>query len=782
MSLRFDARRAWLLGAGALLAAAGSLCHAQSERGELRLRVESQAGVPLAANGTIVSESREFQQAISVDGNGQFTVSPLLFGAYQVRLQAPGFNPQQRDVQITSSVPVSVAMRLQLATVVQRVEVRPGATLLDPLAAGASIALGRAELAAMLPAQPGRGLLDLIRDQPGWIFEANGVLHPRGSEYDTQFVINGVPRTENLSPSFASPLPADIVEAAQLRTAGFPAEYGRSLGGVVDATTASTHGRGTHGELAASGGSFATANGAVRLGLGTRAQQLTMTAESYRTDRFLDPPVLDNFSNRATGASATLDEQFEVSSADQVEVDYSFSSLHAMVPNELVQAQNGQRQDRGSRQQQGSVAWQHSLSPSLLMTTAGSVLDTSVSLASNALSTPIEVSQARGFRQGWLGFNIAGHLGRNDWKAGGDTILRRVHEQLAYNITDATAFDPGTQQAFTFEDARWDTEPAAYLEDTLHLGRWNISAGLRYDAYSFVVHQSAWSPRASVSCFMPKLHLQLHGSYDHVFQLPAIENLLLASSPQVDSVESFVQRLPVQPARANYYELGFAQELRGRLLISGNVFLRRFNNYSDDDTLLNTGVSFPIADRSARISGEELSVRLTEWRHITANLSYSNQTGVAAGPITGGLLLGADQADTLISTDRFAISQDQRNTLRAQMRWALMKRLWVGAHAQYNSGLPVELDGDPDLDALRAAYGDRVVGSINFDRGRVKPWNAIDLSAGGPLLHRQDQALNLEVNVSNIANRVNVINFASLFSGTAISTPRAVEARLRYSF
>jgi hypothetical protein len=36
--------------------------------------------------------------------------------------------------------------------------------------------------------------------------EANGVLHPRGSEYQTLFVVDGIPMDENRSPAFAPDL------------------------------------------------------------------------------------------------------------------------------------------------------------------------------------------------------------------------------------------------------------------------------------------------------------------------------------------------------------------------------------------------------------------------------------------------------------------------------------------------------------------------------------------------------------------------------------------------
>jgi hypothetical protein len=36
--------------------------------------------------------------------------------------------------------------------------------------------------------------------------------------------------------------------------------------------------------------------------------------------------------------------------------------------------------------------------------------------------------------------------------------------------------------------------------------------------------------------------------------------------------------------------------------------------------------------------------------------------------------------------------------------------------------------------------------------------------------------------VANLANRLNVINFASLFSGTALGVPRSVSASLKLTF
>src|SRR6266436_6721133 len=86
------------------------------------------------------------------------------------------------------------------------------------------------------------------------------------------------------------------------------------------------------------------------------------------------------------------------------------------------------------------------------------------------------------------------------------------------------------------------------------------------------------------------------------------KTLLLANSPEFVSVAPVVLRLPVRPARSNYYEAGITKSFLGKLRLDANVFRRDFHNYSDDDVLLDTGVSFPIAFAKARIAGEELQL------------------------------------------------------------------------------------------------------------------------------------------------------------------------------
>jgi outer membrane receptor for Fe3+-dicitrate len=334
---------------------------------------------------------------------------------------------------------------------------------------------------------------------------------------------------------------------------------------------------------------------------------------------------------------------------------------------------------------------------------------------------------------------------------------------------------------FQFSDHRWDVEPAAYLQDQIHLGNWNLSAGLRFDHYGFVVHESAWSPRIGTSRYVHSMNLLVHASYDRVFQTPAVENLLLASSPQLDSLNPIVVRLPVRPGRGNYYEVGITKAVLGKLRFDANVFRRDFRNYSDDDVLLDTGVSFPIAFTRAQITGEELRLEVPRWGRFSGYLSYSNQSGIGQGPITGGLFLGSDAGNQLTDTSKFAVSQDQRNTARLRVRFQAPRRVWFAAGGEYGSGLPADTGGtDPSL--LLTQYGPAILDRVNLERGRVRPNLSVDAVAGVELYRKEHRTASFQIQALNLNNRVNVINFASLFSGTAVAPPRSVSARLQLSF
>jgi hypothetical protein len=784
-------RSAMLLG---LLAGAAVSAWGQRQTGELRLSVIDAGGLPVRAQGTLVSLSTDVHRSIRTNEQGNHAATDLPFGLYRVTLEAAPLARAELLVPIRSQVPVEKTVALKLTPVVSSVTVSASGagTLLSPRTSNAAHVGSEALLNR--PAQlPGRGLLELVARQPGWVLEAHGVLHPRGSEYDTQYVVNGIPILDNRSPAFAPAFSPEEVQSVRVITAGFPAEYGRKMGGVVEVTTNSVGRAGLHGDAMLQAGDLGTRALHAGLQYGVGATYFGVRGDAGITDRFLDPPHERNFGNRGGTGGGSGWFSRDLTPHDRLRVYAHRKQVHFLVPNELDQHLVGQRQDNTRAETITQLSWQRILSPQWVADVRGMARDVSARLWSNSLAIPIIAGQDRGFREGYVNTGVAGALGRHVLKFGGETSLLSLREEFSYRITQPSFFEDGGElefpEALHFQARRRGRDTSAYIQDTVQLGRLTLNAGIRWDRYRMLVSRHYASPRIAAAWHIPRTGTVLRASYDRVATYPAIENLLLTGSREAWSLTEETSGLPLEPARGNYWDFGFSQSLGNRLRLDGSYFRRSIRNYADDDVFLHTGISFPMSFDRAFIHGVEARLEIPRWWRISGLASYSNLTGVGYLPLTGGLFLDEDAAELLSSRTRFPISQDQRNTVQARMRLHLHRKVWTGLGFFYNSGLPVEREGEfEDEDAfvdsqeLRRRFGDSVVDQVDFARGRVKPSHGFDVSLSWQLHTAERGSLRLQSDVRNLTNRLNVVNFAGLFSGTAIGMPRTVQVRLLADF
>jgi outer membrane receptor for Fe3+-dicitrate len=407
--------------------------------------------------------------------------------------------------------------------------------------------------------------------------------------------------------------------------------------------------------------------------------------------------------------------------------------------------------------------------------------DATYTLSSNPLSTPIVASQDRGFREEYFKGSISAHHGIQEWKAGFELDFASLHERFSDVITDASQFAPGTPATFSFLGTGRDREQSGFVQDLIRLGKWTASAGVRWDHYQLLVNHNAVSPRLGLARYVPSVDLVLHASYDRVFQTPAFENILLSSSAAVVSLNPNVLRLPVKPSHGNYYEVGATKGFFGQVKLDVNYFGRFSNNVADDDQLLNTGVSFPIAFRKSVVYGAEGKLEIPRLGKLNGFVSYSYMVGSTYLPVTGGLFLGDEAANALSRTaGRIWDTQDQRHTLRTRFRYALAKRVWVAVGGEYGSGLPVAFEGTEQTAILQ--YGPQIVEQVNFSRNRVKPSWSIDASAGVAVWKHDNVDMRVQADVGNLTDRLNVIDFAGLFSGNAVAPPRSFAIRFETAF
>ncbi len=618
----------------------------------------------------LVSEANDYRNTLITDDAGSLIAKRLPFGLYRIKIDQPGFAEVSTPVEVRSAIPITYSIKLSLASVTTSIVVNDTSTLIDPHRADSSNEIGDETIQTRATSLPGRSLQDLVNSQPGWLYEGNAVLHPRGSEYQTQFVVDGVPLTDNRSPGFAPEIEADDVNSMNVYTAGIPAEFGRKMGGVIEVNTLKDTKQGLHGQAVLDGGSFDTAGAFAQVQDVWKGNTLGASASGSMTSHYLNPVVPENYTNNGTTGDFAVNYERDLTPSDRIGAIVRHSLSRFQIPNEQVQQAAGQRQDGDNFETMGIISYQHIFSSNSLGAVRGMVRDGSNDLDSNPESTPVIAFVHNNFREIYFNGSISIHHGRHEFKAGVESDSMFLHENFSDIITDPDQFDDGTPPTFAFTGNRPDLEQSAYVQDLIRLGNWTVSAGLRWDHYQLLVNQNAVSPRISVARYFPSAGLVLHASYDRIFQTPDSGNILLSSSAQVVSLNPEVFRLPVEPSHGNYFEIGGTKSIFEHLRFDANYYRRYVNNYADDDQILSTAVSFPIAFDKAIIYGAEAKLEIPKWGRWSGYASYSYMVGNAWLPVTGGLFLGDDANDALNDLNgHFPDSQDQRNTVRVRMRY-----------------------------------------------------------------------------------------------------------------
>jgi hypothetical protein len=422
------------------LLAGGEAAHAQSGIGELRLSVTDPSGLGLRVPVELTGEANEYQQIYSTDESGNVAMKHLPFGVYSIYIERAGFAPFADAVEIRSNLPVEFTAKLTLEPSSTTITVNDESTLLDPSRPGTINRIGADTIQDRVSSLPGRSIVDLVNSQPGWLFEGNAVLHPRGSEYGTQFVVDGVPLMDNRSPGFGVEIEGDDVQSLSIYTAGFPAEFGRKMSGVVEVETARDTRDRLHGKFVVYGGSYASLGGYSPTQYAWGKNSVTVSADGAMTDRYMNPPVVQNVTNTGTAGNFSAQYERDLTDKDRINLQVRHGLSHFQVPNEQVQQLAGQQQFRGISETMGIACFQHIFSNNVLADARFMARDYSTALNSNPQSTPIVPFQQRGFREVYAKGTVSIHQERNEWRTGVEVDATHLHEAFSYFITDPSQF------------------------------------------------------------------------------------------------------------------------------------------------------------------------------------------------------------------------------------------------------------------------------------------------------------------------------------------------------
>jgi hypothetical protein len=312
-----------------------STLQAQSNSGSISGTVtDPSAAVLPGATVTIENPVSGYLRTTQTDSSGRYQFSNLPFNPYHLSARATGFAPVAQDVDVRSTIPLSVGISLKVSGASTTVTVESGADLLenDPTF-HTDVDRG---LFQKLPLESQSSSLSSLvtLSSPGVAADSNGLFHGLGDHASNSFSVDGQPITDQQSKVFSNQLPSNSIQSLEVISGAPPAEYGGKTSLVIVATTRSGQGlTKPTGDIAASYGAFGSATGSVDFGYGGKNWGNFFEADGLNTGRFLDPPEFVVFHAKGNEQNIFDRVDYQFTQADSIHLNLNYSRSWFQTPN-----------------------------------------------------------------------------------------------------------------------------------------------------------------------------------------------------------------------------------------------------------------------------------------------------------------------------------------------------------------------------------------------------------------------------------------------------------------
>ena len=689
-----------------------------------------------AVEVTIKSPVSGFTRTATTDAAGKYVFGNLPPNSYHLAIQAQGFQPMERDVDVRSAVPITVDLTLALAGATSTVDVVGHAEDLLERDPSAHTDIDQS-LIAKLPLDSSAGLNQVITlASPGVVSDSNGFFHPVGDHAQTQFSIDNQPVTDQQSRLYSNQISPDAVQSMEIITGVAPAEYGDKSSLVVHIVTKSGLDQPKPtGSVAFEYGSFRTPTIDVNVGGGSHAVGNFVSLSGARTDRFLDAPELQAIHDSGHKVSLfdRLDAHTNATGTLHLNVQAARSTFE--VPNTLDNAAVGQAQHQDINTFNVAPGYSQVIGLKTLFTANAFVRQDHLTYTPSPdpfADQPGSVSQDRKLTNVGLKADVAYNIGdHHNVKVGGTLSATKLDEHFTIGFTDPSFNSPcldssGTPSEntalrtvaqcrggltvnpsfnaellsfdltrrgspFTYNQAATIRQQAAYVQDDIKAGNATFKLGLRLDHYDGLTTATLLQPRIGASYAVPASNTVLRASYGRTMETPYNENLLLSSGLGAEALTGTATA--PQPGTRNQVEVGIQQGLGRWIVADVGYFNKRTDNAYDFNVLFNTPIFFPVAWDHSKIDGFTGKVNLVEHRGFSAFVVMAHTNAIYSPPGVGGVLL-VPPCDT--PGCAFRIDHDQKFNATTNLQYVLHKETgtWAALSWRYDSGLVSSAIGD----------------------------------------------------------------------------------------
>jgi len=702
--------------------------------------VDPSAAVVKNATVEIRNPVSGYARSTATDATGHFSFTNVPFNPYHLTVNATGFGPYTQDVEVRSTVPLTLSVALTVATFNMSVTVESTAEDLLENNSTFHTDVDRGLFDKLPLESPSSSVSSLVTlATPGIAADSNGLFHGLGDHAENSFSVDGQPITDQQSKVFSNQIPLDSVQSMEVIAGAPPAEYGGKTSVVIDVTTRSGLGLTTpKGSVTTSYGSFGTSNVDFNLSYGGKRWGNFFAASGLNTGRFLDPPEFAVMHDKGNEENVFDRVDYVFSNADSVHVNFGYTRSWFQNPNSFDQEfhdVNGVVLDNpitgvplGPTDQRSQIGtfniaptWTHVMGSAGVLTFGGFVRRDQYNYYPSAdpfddFSPDLQlesISQSRTLTNAGLRSDISYVKGIHNLKAG------VTYEQTFLTENDSIGIvDPGLVASFGCPNGKPAPDPCAvlpphdltepggspflfhghtdvkelalYVQDTITKGSWSFNLGMRGDLYNGLSIGRQAEPRLGISYKINPSNTVLRLSYARTLETPFNENLVIASTGcSIPFLAALVPppRVPcnlgaIQPGFRNEFHAGFQQAFGKYLVVNGEYIWKYTHNGYDFGVVGNTPITFPIEWHNSKIPGFALGASMPNFHGLTAKVVMSSVAARFFLPQVAGLPIVPP------ATGVFRIDHDERFNQTTHLQYQPWKRgPWVGFNWRYDSGL-----------------------------------------------------------------------------------------------
>jgi hypothetical protein len=294
---------------------------------------DSTAAIVPGASVTIQNPVSGYSRTTTSDTAGHYQFTNLPLNPYHLAVSVKGFAPYSQDVDVRSSVPITLKNILAIGMESTVIDVTASDLLENDSTFHTD--LDRDSFSKLPLESQSSSLSSLVTlSSPGVAADSNGLFHGLGDHASNSFSIDGQPITDQQSKIFSNQLPSNAVQSIEVISGAPPAEFGGKTSLVIQVTTRSGQGV-THptGSISTSYGTFGSATGSVDLSYGGKNWGNFIEVDGLNTGRFLDPPEFVVFHDKGNEINVFDRIDRQLTTADSIHLNLNYSRSWFQTPN-----------------------------------------------------------------------------------------------------------------------------------------------------------------------------------------------------------------------------------------------------------------------------------------------------------------------------------------------------------------------------------------------------------------------------------------------------------------